>query len=223
MSVASESKSLDPELYRPDFPILSTVLHGSDAKEGVPLAYLDNAATSQRPRSVIQAIVDTYERQYANVHRGIHWLADQSTDLYEDARQKVRRLINAASTEQIVFTTGTTGAINLVARSWGDANVRAGDEIVLSEMEHHSNLVPWQQLAERTGVRLRHIPITDDGRLDLEFVPFLERVAKTNLLVITSAVHQMFGRYRGTVRADDGEVIAIDGLIGFAEEHHARW
>jgi cysteine desulfurase / selenocysteine lyase len=190
MSVTSQSKSLDPEAYRPDFPILATTLHATGEKDGVPLAYLDNAATSQRPRRVIQAIVDTYERQYANVHRGIHWLADQSTDLYEDARQKVRTLINAASTEQIVFTTGTTGAINLVARSWGDANVRAGDEIVLTEMEHHSNLVPWQQLAQRTGVRLRHIPVTDDGRLELEAFDKLlsERTKLVSVTVISNVL-----------------------------------
>lgn len=163
MSLASPTAALDPEVYRPDFPILAKVLH-----DGVPLVYFDNAATSQRPHSVIQAIVDTYEQHYANVHRGIHWLADQSTDLFEDAREKVRSFINAPAREQVIFTTGTTSAINLVARSWGDANVRPGDEILLTEMEHHSNLVPWQQLAQRTGVQLRHIPVTDDGRLDLE-------------------------------------------------------
>jgi cysteine desulfurase/selenocysteine lyase len=163
MSISAQAQLLDPEQYRPDFPILSTLLH-----EGVPLVYFDNAATSQRPRQVIQAIVDTYERHYANVHRGIHWLADQTTDLFEDAREKVRALINAPAPEQVIFTTGTTAGINLVARSWGEANLRAGDELVLTEMEHHSNLVPWQQVAERTGAKLRHIPVTDEGRLDLE-------------------------------------------------------
>jgi cysteine desulfurase / selenocysteine lyase len=163
MSVSVATRPLDPEQYRPDFPILATLLHGD-----VPLVYLDNAATSQRPRQVIQAIVDTYEHHYANVHRGIHWLADQTTDLYEDAREKVRAFINAPTREQVIFTTGTTGGINLVARSWGEANLRQGDELVLTEMEHHSNLVPWQQVAERTGARLRYIALTDDGRLDLD-------------------------------------------------------
>ncbi len=163
MSVSAPLRPFTPESYRSDFPILSTILH-----EGVPLVYLDNAATSQRPRQVIQAIVDSYERHYANVHRGIHWLADQTTDRYEDAREKVRMLINAPAREQVIFTTGTTGGINLVARSWGEANLREGDELLLTEMEHHSNLVPWQQVAQRTGARLRHIPVTDDGQLDLD-------------------------------------------------------
>ncbi len=173
------SVALAPEAYRPDFPILSKVLH-----DGVPLVYFDNAATSQRPREVVQAMVDTYEQHYANVHRGIHWLADQSTDLFEDAREKVRAFINAESKEQVIFTTGTTSAINLVARSWGDAFVRAGDEILLTEMEHHSNLVPWQQLAERTGACLRHVPVTDEGLLDLaQFERLL--TARTRLVAVT--------------------------------------
>ena len=119
----------------------------------MPLVYLDNAATTQRPRQVIQALVDVYEQQYANVHRGIHWLSDQSTDLYEQAREKVRRVHQCPGREEVIFTHGTTESINLVARSWGDANVRPGDEILLTEMEHHSNIVPWQQLAARTGGR----------------------------------------------------------------------
>jgi cysteine desulfurase/selenocysteine lyase len=179
MSVPLATRPFDPELYRPDFPILGTALH-----KGVPLAYLDNAATSQRPRHVIQAIVDTYEHHYANVHRGIHWLADQTTDLYEDAREKARALINAPSREQVIFTTGTTGGINLVARSWGEANLRAGDELVVTEMEHHSNLVPWQQVAARTGARLRHIPLTDDGRLDLDAYDRL-LTNRTRLVAVT--------------------------------------
>ena len=136
---------LDTNAIRANFPILSKTLH-----DGVPLTYLDNAATTQRPRQVIQAMVDTYEQNYANVHRGIHWLSDQSTDLFEESREKVRAFINASVREEVIFTTGATGAINLVARSWGDANVGPGDEILVTEMEHHSNLVPWHQLAERT-------------------------------------------------------------------------
>ncbi len=142
----------------------------------VPLVYLDNAATRQAPRQVIQSIVNTYERQYANVHRGIHWLSEQSTDLYEEARQRVQAFINAPAPEQVIFTHGTTESINLVARSWGDANLTAGDEMLLTEMEHHSNLVPWHQLAARRGVVVRHVPITDDGLLDLdEFRRMLNR------------------------------------------------
>jgi cysteine desulfurase/selenocysteine lyase len=115
---------------------------------------------------VIDAMADLFENDYANVHRGIHWLSERSTDLYEQARQRVATFIGAGSSDEIVFTQGTTAAINLVARSWGDANIRSGDEILLTEMEHHSNLVPWQQLAERTGARLRHVPIDDSGQLE---------------------------------------------------------
>jgi cysteine desulfurase/selenocysteine lyase len=178
--------ALDPEALRPDFPILSTVLHGN-----APLVYLDNAATTQRPRQVIQALVDVYEKQYANVHRGIHWLSDQSTDLYEEAREKVRAFIHARHREEVLFTYGTTEGINLVARSWGDANVGAGDEILLSVMEHHSNLVPWQQLAARTGAVLKHIPITDDGLLELEQLPKL--LGPRTKLVAVTAVSNVLG------------------------------
>lgn len=180
MSVAEKLLPLEPHRYREDFPILSSVIH-----DDKPLVYLDNAATTQHPRQVIDAIVNTYERQYANVHRGIHWLSDQSTDLYEDARERVRKFINASSKEEVVFTSGTTASINLVARSWGDANAKPGDEIILSEMEHHSNLVPWQQLASRSGCVLKHIPITDDGQLRLEE---LERLItpRTKLIAVAS-------------------------------------
>src|SRR5262245_35479025 len=151
-----------PSQVRADFPILSRTLHDTADSGGVPLVYLDNAATTQRPRQVIQSIVETSERHYANVHRGIHTLAEASTEMFENAREKVRQFINAPAAEQVIFTTGTTGSINLVARSWGDANLCAGDEILLTEMEHHANLVPWYQLAARTGVTVKFIPITDD-------------------------------------------------------------
>ena len=154
---------LDAHKLRADFPILGTKL-----PSGAPLVYLDNASTTQRPRVVIDSIVSTYELYYANVHRGIHWLSDQSTDLYEESREKCRAFVNAATREEIIFTRGTTESINLVARSWGDSQLRAGDEIVLSDMEHHSNIVPWHQLAERTGAVVRFVPITDDGQLVLE-------------------------------------------------------
>jgi cysteine desulfurase/selenocysteine lyase len=177
---------LDPQALRADFPILSTTIH-----ENVPLVYLDNAATTQRPRQVIQTIVDTYERSYANVHRGIHWLSDQSTDLFEEARERVRAFINAPVREEVIFTHGTTESINLVARSWGDANVRAGDEIVLTIMEHHSNLVPWQQLAARTGAVLKHIPITDDGELMLD--EFDKLLSERTKLVALASVSNVLG------------------------------
>ena len=175
-----------PRRSGPTSPSSTRVLHGD-----VPLVYLDNGATSQRPRQVIQAIVDTYERHYANVHRGIHWLADQSTDLYEEAREKVRAFIHAPAKEQIIFTHGATEAINLVARSWGDANVHAGDEILLTEMEHHSNIVPWQQLAARTGAVVRYIPLTDDGRLELDSLDRL--LGERTKLVAVTAISNVLG------------------------------
>ena len=179
------SLPLDPNAWRPDFPILASVLHGDK-----PLVYLDNAATTQRPQQVIQSLVDVYEKHYANVHRGIHWLSDQSTDLYEESREKVRQFIHAPHRHEVIFTTGTTMGINLVARSWGDANLRAGDEILLSIMEHHSNLVPWQQLAERTGAVLRHIPLTPEGLLDLSALDTLltERTKIVSLMAVSNVL-----------------------------------
>ncbi len=161
---------LDPVKLREDFPILSVRVGADPARgdEGVPLVYLDNAATTQRPRSVIQSLVDVYEQSYSNVHRGAHWLSGLSTAGYNAAREKVQKFLNAAHFEEIIFTRGTTEAINLVTRSWGDRFCQAGDEIILTELEHHANLVPWQQLAERVGVKLRTIPINDQCELDLE-------------------------------------------------------
>ena len=180
------ASSFDVETIRQDFPILARRLHGD-----VPLVYLDNAASTQRPRQVIQALVDVYEHSYANVHRGIHSLSDEATDLYEQARETVRQFLNAASREEVIFTHGTTEGINLVARSWGDANIRRDDQIVLSLMEHHSNLVPWQQLAERTGAVIRFIPITDDGQLVLEALD--ELLEQPTKLVAIAAVSNVLG------------------------------
>src|SRR5690606_24531622 len=169
-----------------DFPILSHRRPGGPA-----LVYLDNAATTQRPRQVIDALVDVYGSHYANVHRGIHWLSDQTTDLYEEAREKIRQFIGAAHLEEVIFTHGTTESINLVARSWGDSNVRSGDEILLTELEHHSNIVPWQQLAERTGAVVRFIPITDDGLLDLSTLG--ELLTPRTKIVAVAAVSNVLG------------------------------
>jgi cysteine desulfurase/selenocysteine lyase len=152
----------DWSALRKDFPILDQQVHGK------PLIYFDNAATSQKPRAVIDALVHYYERDNANVHRGIHELSNRSTAAFEDARARAGRFINAKSAEEIVFTRGTTEGINLVANSWGAKNLEAGDVILLTEMEHHSNLVPWQLLAQRTGAQVAYVPITgDDGLLDL--------------------------------------------------------
>jgi cysteine desulfurase/selenocysteine lyase len=153
--------SFDPETIRDQFPILSRQVNGH------PLVYLDNAASAQKPRAVIEAMTASMEGSYANVHRGLHTLANETTELYENARESARRLINAASASEIVFTKGGTEAINLVAASFG-LGLQAGDEILLSEMEHHANIVPWHFLRERKGVVLRFVPITDDGRLDMD-------------------------------------------------------
>lgn len=144
---------------REDFPILSREVYGK------PLVYLDNAATTQKPLCVLDAMREEYLNVNANVHRGVHYLSQQATDLHEAAREKVRQFINAAKTEEIVFTRGTTEAINLVASSFGESQMKEGDEVLVSDMEHHSNIVPWQLLAQRKGIVVRHLPIDDKGRL----------------------------------------------------------
>ena len=152
----------DVELVRKDFPVLSRLVHGD-----VPLVYLDNAATSQKPQRVLDAMDDYYERSNANVHRGIHVLAEEATAAYEATRDKVAAFIGATDRREVVFTKNSTEAINLVARVLGDAaqplGVGPGDEVLITEMEHHSNIVPWQQLCQRTGATLRWIGLTDDG------------------------------------------------------------
>src|SRR5215469_6646040 len=156
------AKTPDWSVLRKDFPILDQQVHGK------PLIYFDNAATSQKPRAVINALVHYYERDNANVHRGIHELSNRSTAAFEDARVRAARFINAKSAEEIVFTRGTTEGINLVANAWGPKNLKTGDVILLTEMEHHSNLVPWQLLAQRTGAQVAYIPVNgDEGLLDL--------------------------------------------------------
>jgi cysteine desulfurase/selenocysteine lyase len=152
----------DVKRVREDFPILTREIYGR------PLVYLDNGATTQKPRQVVEAMVDEYYNVNANVHRGVHFLSQQATDLHEASRETVRRFINAQSTSEILFTRGTTESINLLAFSFGEAMVKEGDEVVVSAMEHHSNIVPWQMMCERKGAQLRVIPMTDDGELQLE-------------------------------------------------------
>ena len=151
----------DINKVRVDFPILSREVYGK------PLVYLDNAATTQKPLMVLDAMRDEYLNVNANVHRGVHYLSQQATDLHEAAREKVRAFINARKTEEIVFTRGTTEAINLVASSFCESQMQAGDEVLVTEMEHHSNIVSWQLQAMKRGIVVKHIPITDDGILDL--------------------------------------------------------
>jgi cysteine desulfurase/selenocysteine lyase len=147
---------------RRDFPILHQEIHDQ------PLAYLDSAASAQRPVQVIEAVAEYYRRDHANVHRGVHALSQRATDAFEGAREKVRRFVNARSNKEIIFTRGTTEAINLVAQSWGRANLGAGDEIVITHLEHHANIVPWQMVCEQTGATLRVIPMTPSGEIDLD-------------------------------------------------------
>ncbi|MBA3318791.1 MAG: cysteine desulfurase [Gemmatimonadales bacterium] len=154
---------MDVERIRADFPILSETVRG-----GRRLVYLDNAATSQKPRQVIEAISRFYSGENANIHRGLHYLSERATAAYDAAREKVARFLGAGAPSEIVFTRGTTEAINLVAQSWGRSSLRPGDEVLATGMEHHANLVPWQVVCEQTGATFRAVPITDRGELDLE-------------------------------------------------------
>lgn len=182
VAVAAENAKMvnvliDSEKIRADFPILDTLAHGK------PLIYLDNAATTQKPRSVLERIASFYAEKNGNIHRGTHYLSEMASEAYEAARESVRRFINAGSPGEIIFTQGTTASINLVAQSFGDLQVRAGDEIVITEMEHHSNLVPWQMLCRRTGARLKVISFTDDGKLRTDLLSGLVTDA-TKLLAV---------------------------------------
>jgi cysteine desulfurase/selenocysteine lyase len=169
---------MDVAAIRRDFPILSREVHGK------PLVYLDNAATSQKPRAVIQALTDYYEGYNSNIHRGVHALSMEATDKYEEARGKVARFINAPSAEQLIYVRNTTEAINLVARTWAEANLNPGDEILITEIEHHSNLVPWQHAAQETGATLRLIPMAHDHTLDLSDLASLVN-SRTRLVAMT--------------------------------------
>lgn len=190
------------------FPILDQQV------DGKPLVYLDSAATSQKPLPVIEAI-DNYYRQYnSNVHRGVHTLGTKATDAYEGAREKVRRFIGAASTEEIIFTRGTTTAINLVAASYGRANVREGDEIVITYMEHHSNIIPWQQVAKQTGATLKYIPLQPDGTIRLEDVE--QTVTPNTKIVAVMHVSNVLGTINpvkeiARIAHKNGAVVVVDG------------
>ncbi|HAQ20342.1 MAG TPA: cysteine desulfurase CsdA [Prolixibacteraceae bacterium] len=170
--------TLDIQKIREDFPILQQKIYKQ------PLIYFDNAATTQRPRQVIDVLTRTYTEFYGNIHRAAHFLADKATLAYEETREKVRNLINAESREQIIFTKGTTESINLVAYSFGEAFIHEGDEIIVSEMEHHSNIVPWQLLAGRKGAKIIMLPINDEGRLEFEKLESLIS-PRTKLIAVT--------------------------------------
>ena len=168
----------DIDKVREDFPILNRKVHDK------PLVYLDNAATTQKPLCVLDAMREEYLNANANVHRGVHYLSVKATELHEQARETVRRFLNAKSTTEIVFTRGTTEGLNLIAATFSEAMMQPGDEVIVSVMEHHSNIVPWQLAAQRKGIKLRVIPMSDDGILDLEAYKKLFN-EKTKLVSVT--------------------------------------
>jgi cysteine desulfurase/selenocysteine lyase len=173
----------DIETIRKDFPILSREVYGK------PLVYLDNAATTQKPLCVLDAMRDEYLNVNANVHRGVHYLSQQATDLHEAAREKVRAFINARSTSEVVFTRGTTEAINLVAQTFCEAFMQEGDEVLVTDMEHHSNIVPWQLQAQKRGIVVRHLPITDSGELIVSGEPASVEAMLTERTKLVSLCH----------------------------------
>ncbi len=190
----------DVEALRADFPILHQKINGK------PLVYLDNAASSQRPRSVIDAISGYYEHDHANVHRGVHTLSQRATDAYEGARESVRRFINARSTKEIIFVRGTTEAVNLVAASFARPRIKAGDEILISWLEHHANIVPWQLLAEQTGAVLKVIPISAQGEVD--FAAFEQMIGpRTRLLALAHVSNAL------------GTIVPVQKFIAVARKH----
>ena len=189
------------EDWREAFPILGKVLYGK-----YPLVYLDNAATTQKPRQVVEAMTEEYYNVNANVHRGVHFLSQQATELHEASRETVRRFLGARSTQEIVFTRGTTESINLVASCFGQAFMKEGDEVILSEMEHHSNIVSWQLLQARKGIRLRVVPITDDGRLLMDDYEKLFN-ERTKIVSITHVSNVL------------GTINPVGDIIRIAHEH----
>jgi cysteine desulfurase / selenocysteine lyase len=214
--MASSATTFDVTALRADFPVLHQLVHGH------PLVYLDNAATSQKPSVVLDTIRHYYELDNANVHRGVHELSGRATDAYEAARERIRGFLNAASVREVVFTRNATESINLVARSWGDENLRAGDEVLITAMEHHSNIVPWQQVCARTGAVLRVAPMDDRGELVMEeferlLTPRTKMVAvvhASNALGTVNPVEQIV-----RMAHDVGATVLIDGSQAV---HHLR-
>jgi cysteine desulfurase/selenocysteine lyase len=206
MNLNIETK-LDPIAIRADFPILAREVHGK------PLAYLDNAASAQKPRAVLNALDQFYRTHYANIHRGVHTLSEEATAAYEGARDKVAAFIHAPDRRGVIFTRNTTEGINLVAYAWGRTNVRPGDRIVVTEMEHHSNLVPWQFLAREVGAELAYVSVTDEGLLDLESLDrLLEGPARlvavthvSNVLGTVNPVQEIVARAHAA-----GAVVLVD-------------
>lgn len=213
-SLKKQSSPIEVEKIRRDFPVLRRKVHGDK-----PLVYLDNAASSQKPQIVIDKLSDYYSRHNANVHRGIHALSEEATDAYEEAREKVNNFINAESSRNIVYTKGTTESINLVANAWGRKFLEPGDEIVLTYMEHHSNIVPWHIVARDTGAKIRGVELTEDGHLDIEH---LESVlsGKTKIVAVTQ-MSNVLGTINPIHLISDmahkvGAKVLVDGAQGAA-------
>ena len=195
--------AFDAERVRADFPALRQTVRGR------PLVYLDNAATAQKPQSVIDTVAHYYTDDYSNVHRGVHYLSERATDAYEGAREKIRAYLNASETRELVFVRGTTEAINLVAQSWGRSQLGAGDEILITAMEHHSNIVPWQLLCEQTGAVLKVAPIDDSGELLVdEFRQLLNE--RTKLVAITHVSNSL------------GTILPVQSLVKMAHDAGAK-
>ncbi len=204
-----KNNTFNIERIRADFPILAR-----EIRPGVKLVYLDSAATSQKPEKVILEMDDFYRNSNANIHRGIHVLAEESTRLYEEARQKIAKFVGVPNPKQIIFTRNTTESINLIAYSWGNANLKNDDLVVLTEMEHHSNLVPWQMLSEQTGIRLEFVSVTPDGLLDLE--SYRQLLAQNPKLVGFTYMSNVLGTINPAkemveMAHANGAIVLIDG------------
>ena len=202
---------MDAKELKQLFPILNQEVNGH------PLVYLDSAATSQKPTSVIEAVSNYYRFDNSNVHRGVHTLGTRATDAYEGAREKIRKFINAKSTQEIVYTRGTTTALNLVASSYGRANIGEGDEIIITYMEHHSNLIPWQQVAKQTGATLKYFPLQEDGTLTIEDVR--STITPNTKIVALTMVSNVLGTMNpikeiAQIAHENGAVIVVDGAQG---------
>ena len=203
------------EAIRQDFPILSRTVRGK------PLVYLDNAATTQKPRQVMDALNDYYRRYNSNIHRGVHTLSEQATGAYEEARGKIRAFINAASDKEVIFTRGTTEGLNLVAQSYGRSRLAPGDEIIVSEMEHHSNIVPWQLLREQTDATLKVIPINDAGELMMD--EYAKLLSDKTRIVAVAHVSNALGTVNpvsaiAQLAREAGAVVVLDGAQGAPHE-----
>ena len=198
-----QTGKLDARLIRADFPIFEQL------EEGKPLSFLDSAVSSQKPRQVLAALEDFYEHSYSNVGRGVYALAERADAAYEQAREKVRKFVNASSLREIVFTRNTTEGLNLVAYAWGLDNLGPGDIVLASELEHHSNFVPWQEVARRTGAEFRVIPVTSEGELELDGLERLASGGRLRIVAITAVSNSL------------GTIVPVEKLIAFAHEQGA--